>query len=124
MTDCTLNDGAAVTDYKYDSYGNIIQKTLPANGKGQRMWYKYRYEPEMTMYVERIDDAWGYRSEQGNFDYLTSGGLGTMGFGLPAAVGAALANPQRKVICFSGDGSLMMNIQEMATAAQQYSKEG
>ena len=64
-----LNDGAAVTDYKYDSYGNIIQKTLPANGKGQRMWYKYRYEPEMNMYVERIDDAWGYRSEQGNFDY-------------------------------------------------------
>uniref|UniRef100_UPI003AF68BCE RHS repeat domain-containing protein n=1 Tax=Leyella stercorea TaxID=363265 RepID=UPI003AF68BCE len=42
---------------------------LPANGKGQRMWYKYRYEPEMNMYVERIDDAWGYRSEQGNFDY-------------------------------------------------------
>ncbi|WP_039058012.1 acetolactate synthase large subunit [Enterobacter sp. Bisph1] len=50
--------------------------------------------------------------------WLTSGGLGTMGFGLPAAIGAALANPERKVICFSGDGSLMMNIQEMATAAE------
>ena len=50
--------------------------------------------------------------------WLTSGGLGTMGFGLPAAVGAALATPDRKVICFSGDGSLMMNIQEMATAAE------
>ncbi|HAS1726422.1 acetolactate synthase large subunit [Enterobacter cloacae] len=50
--------------------------------------------------------------------WLTSGGLGTMGFGLPAAVGAALANPDRKVISFSGDGSLMMNIQEMATAAE------
>ena len=50
--------------------------------------------------------------------WLTSGGLGTMGFGLPVAVGAALANPDRKVICFSGDGSLMMNIQEMATAAE------
>ncbi|WP_181240389.1 acetolactate synthase large subunit [Enterobacter ludwigii] len=50
--------------------------------------------------------------------WLTSGGLGTMGFGLPAAVGAALANPDRKVICFSGDGSLMMNIQEMATTAE------
>lgn len=50
--------------------------------------------------------------------WLTSGGLGTMGFGLPAAIGAALANPQRKVICFTGDGSLMMNIQEMATAAE------
>ncbi|WP_191091514.1 acetolactate synthase large subunit [Affinibrenneria salicis] len=51
--------------------------------------------------------------------WLTSGGLGTMGFGLPAALGAALAEPQRKVVCFSGDGSLMMNIQEMATAAEE-----
>ncbi|CNI95202.1 acetolactate synthase catalytic subunit [Yersinia aldovae] len=51
--------------------------------------------------------------------WLTSGGLGTMGFGLPAAMGAALAKPQAKVVCFSGDGSLMMNIQEMATAAQE-----
>ncbi|ROU15249.1 acetolactate synthase large subunit [Kluyvera ascorbata] len=50
--------------------------------------------------------------------WLTSGGLGTMGFGLPAAIGAALANPDKKVLCFSGDGSLMMNIQEMATAAE------
>ncbi|TNV20723.1 acetolactate synthase large subunit [Buttiauxella sp. B2] len=50
--------------------------------------------------------------------WLTSGGLGTMGFGLPAAVGAALAEPTRKVLCFSGDGSIMMNIQEMATAAE------
>ena len=64
-----LGSGVAVTDYKYDRYGNITQKTLPANGTGQRMWYKYRYEPEMNMYVERIDDAWGYRSEAGNFDY-------------------------------------------------------
>lgn len=49
---------------------------------------------------------------------LTSGGLGTMGFGLPAAIGAALANPNRKVICFSGDGSILMNIQELATLAE------
>lgn len=51
--------------------------------------------------------------------WLTSGGLGTMGFGLPAAIGAALACPDRRVVCFSGDGSLMMNIQEMATAVEQ-----
>ncbi len=51
--------------------------------------------------------------------WLTSGGLGTMGFGLPAAIGAALAKPESKVVCFSGDGSLMMNIQEMATAAEE-----
>lgn len=51
--------------------------------------------------------------------WLTSGGLGTMGFGMPAAIGAALAAPDRTVACFSGDGSLLMNLQELATAAEQ-----
>jgi len=51
--------------------------------------------------------------------FLTSGGLGTMGFGVPAAIGAALAWPGRKVVCFSGDGSFLMNIQELATIAEQ-----
>ena len=50
---------------------------------------------------------------------LTSGGLGTMGFGFPAAIGAALQNPDRNIICFSGDGSLLMNIQEMAVAVEE-----
>ena len=47
---------------------------------------------------------------------ITSGGLGTMGFGLPAAIGVQLAFPDRDVILFTGDGSIQMNIQEMATA--------
>jgi len=51
--------------------------------------------------------------------WLTSGGLGTMGFGMPAAIGAALAAPDRTVVCFSGDGSIMMNIQDLATAMEQ-----
>jgi acetolactate synthase-1/2/3 large subunit len=50
--------------------------------------------------------------------WLTSGGLGTMGFGLPAAIGAALAQPDATTICFTGDGSLLMNIQELATLAE------
>ena len=50
--------------------------------------------------------------------WLTSGGLGTMGFGLPAAIGAALAEPQRTVVLFTGDGSIKMNIQELATLAE------
>ncbi|NDV27284.1 biosynthetic-type acetolactate synthase large subunit [Desulfovibrio sp. JC010] len=50
---------------------------------------------------------------------LTSGGLGTMGFGLPNAIGAALAKPSKKVVCVSGDGSFLMNIQELATLAEQ-----
>lgn len=49
---------------------------------------------------------------------LTSGGLGAMGFGLPAAIGAALAAPQRRVVCLSGDGSILLNIQELVTLAE------
>ena len=51
--------------------------------------------------------------------WLTSGGLGTMGFGMPAAIGAALAEPDRTVVCFTGDGSILMNIQELVTAAEE-----
>lgn len=47
---------------------------------------------------------------------LTSGGLGTMGYGLPAAIGAQLGNPDKDVIAICGDGGIQMNIQEMATA--------
>jgi acetolactate synthase-1/2/3 large subunit len=47
--------------------------------------------------------------------HLTSGALGAMGFGLPAAMGAQAENPDAQVICVSGDGSFMMNIQELAT---------
>lgn len=48
---------------------------------------------------------------------LTSGGLGTMGFGLPAALGAQIGCPDKTIVLFSGDGSIMMNCQELATAA-------
>jgi acetolactate synthase-1/2/3 large subunit len=52
-------------------------------------------------------------------DWLTSGGLGTMGYGFPAALGAQAAHPGKRVIAISGDGSLQMNIQELATAVTQ-----
>lgn len=50
--------------------------------------------------------------------FITSGGLGTMGFGLPAAVGAKIARPDMTVIDVAGDGSIQMNIQELGTAVQ------
>ncbi|MFZ5571252.1 MAG: biosynthetic-type acetolactate synthase large subunit [Thermodesulfobacteriota bacterium] len=50
--------------------------------------------------------------------FITSGGLGCMGFGLPAAIGAQVARPDKTVIDIAGDGSIQMNIQEMATAVQ------
>jgi acetolactate synthase-1/2/3 large subunit len=49
--------------------------------------------------------------------FLSSGGLGTMGFGFPAAIGAAVSKPGTQVVCVAGDGSFQMNSQEMATAA-------
>ncbi len=51
--------------------------------------------------------------------WINSGGLGTMGFGLPAAMGAAVGCPDVPVICISGDGSVQMNMQELATCAQE-----
>ncbi|MDC7715344.1 biosynthetic-type acetolactate synthase large subunit [Vogesella sp. LYT5W] len=52
--------------------------------------------------------------------WLNSGGLGTMGFGLPAAIGAQLANPNAQVACITGEGSIQMNIQELSTAKQYH----
>jgi len=50
--------------------------------------------------------------------FISSGGLGTMGFGLPAAIGAQIACPEKTVVDIAGDGSIQMNIQELATAVQ------
>lgn len=54
--------------------------------------------------------------------FITSGGLGTMGFGFPAAIGAKIGCPDKHVICISGDGGMQMNLQELATAMVQDAK--
>jgi acetolactate synthase-1/2/3 large subunit len=51
--------------------------------------------------------------------WINSGGLGTMGFGLPAAMGAKVGCPDQTVVCIAGDGSVQMNMQELATCAQE-----
>ena len=58
-----------------------------------------------------------YKFEKPN-RWLTSGGLGTMGYGFPAAIGAQIANPDALVVDIAGDASILMNIQEMSTAVQ------
>jgi acetolactate synthase-1/2/3 large subunit len=60
-----------------------------------------------------------YYKQDRPFNFITSGGLGTMGFGLPAAIGAKLARPNADVWAISGDGGFQMTMAELATAAQE-----
>ena len=62
-----------------------------------------------------VAQHWGFDHPR---HHLTSGALGAMGFGLPAAVGAQMVRPDARVICVSGDGSFLMNVQELATVAR------
>ena len=77
----------------------------------------------MSIYVTDVGQhqmwATQYLELDKDSQLITSGGLGTMGFGLPAAIGAKLANPEKNVVCVTGDGGFQMNIQEMATAVTQ-----
>ena len=96
----TMNSYSGLTPEKIirtinEMYNNLIITTDV--GQNQ-LW--------TTQYIE-IDE---------NKQLLTSGGLGTMGYGFPAAIGAKLGNMDKDVICISGDGGVQMNIQEMATA--------
>lgn len=75
--------------------------------------------PADTIYTTDVGEHQMYAAQYLKLDeprhFLTSGGLGTMGFGLPAAVGAAVAFPDKPVVCFTGDGSIQMCIQELIT---------
>ncbi|MCL2888816.1 MAG: biosynthetic-type acetolactate synthase large subunit [Eggerthellaceae bacterium] len=80
-----------------------------------------KLDPHASIVVTEVGQnqmwaAQGIESELAR-SFISSGGLGTMGFGLPAAIGAALGCPEKTVVCVAGDGSFQMNSQEMAVAA-------
>jgi acetolactate synthase-1/2/3 large subunit len=100
----------------FDQQGEVI---LPQHAV-RRLWEKTRgRDPIITTEVGQ-HQMWAAQhfGFEGPNRWLTSGGLGTMGYGLPAAIGAQLGNPGRLVIDIAGEASILMNIQEMGTAAQ------
>ncbi|WP_116092492.1 biosynthetic-type acetolactate synthase large subunit [Sphingomonas crusticola] len=86
----------------------------------QRLWEATKHRAPIISTEVGQHQMWA--AQHFNFEdpnkWLTSGGLGTMGYGLPAAIGAQIGNPDALVIDIAGEASIMMNIQEMSTATQ------
>lgn len=99
-------------DWRYDHPGQAIYAPLLLKQLSDR-------KPENSVITTDVGQHQMWSAQHMRFsapeNFITSSGLGTMGFGLPAAIGAQVARPQDTVICVSGDGSIMMNIQELGT---------
>ena len=102
----------ATSHYRYDKPGNDIYAPLLLKQLSEQL-------PQQAVVSCDVGQHQMWVAQHMNFwhpnNHLTSGGLGTMGFGLPAAVGAAMARPEDDIVLVSGDGSFMMNVQELAT---------
>ncbi len=112
--------------YKTEEFEKVISKNMKPNGQVIKMDHVVHRISEKTAGKAVIVTDVGqnqmvaaryYRFGEYN-SWVTSGGLGTMGFGIPAAIGAKFACPDRDVILFSGDGGFQMTIQELGTIAQ------
>jgi acetolactate synthase-1/2/3 large subunit len=94
--------GCVAPEFALDSLADVLGDAIVTTDVGQhQMWAAGRLRFEAPR------------------RWITSGGLGTMGFGLPAALGAQAACPDATVVCVSGEGSFLMNVQELATAVEE-----
>ena len=97
----STKDGASIMEEIFTRLSSINRKLHLSTDVGRhQMWANH------------------FCSNQNHLPLITSGGLGTMGFGLPAAIGAWFADPDTPVVCISGDGSFMMNMQEFVVAVE------
>ncbi len=110
-----LNSGAARQCLKYDTQSENIKPQAVI----EAVWRLTKGEAYVTSDVgqHQMFAALYYPFDKPR-RWINSGGLGTMGFGLPAALGVKLALPEETVVCVTGDGSIQMNIQELSTALQ------
>jgi acetolactate synthase-1/2/3 large subunit len=101
------------------SYPDSVKEIMPQHAI-RRLWEAtHAKKPIITTEVGQ-HQMWAAQhfDFEGPNKWLTSGGLGTMGYGLPAAIGAQIGNPNALVIDIAGEASILMNIQEMSTATQ------
>ena len=112
----TIDEWRKMDSLAFDASGDIIKPQLAI----QRL---YQRTKDLDAYIttdvgqHQMWAAQHYRFEKPNH-LMTSGGLGTMGYGLPSAIGVKIAHPDKPVICITGEASFMMNIQELSTAVQ------
>lgn len=111
---------AQIADWK-EQYPLPTMESKGLSPKGILEEINEQYADEIVVTDVGQHQMWTtqYLKMTGETTLVTSGGLGTMGYGLPAAIGAKLGNPDRDVICISGDGGMQMNLQELATAVTQ-----
>ena len=98
----------------FSDYPNAIAPEVVLHKLSQKL------DPEASIVTTEVDQhqMWAHQNihREHARTFISSGGLGTMGFGFPAAIGAKIGCPESEVVCVAGDGSFQMNSQEMATA--------
>ncbi len=112
----TLRGWAAQHPYRYKKRPGVIMPQAVIEELHRLTGGEAIVTADVGQHQMWVAQYYGFRRPR---QWLNSGGLGTMGYGFPAAIGAAKAHPDRTVVCVTGDGSFQMCIQEMATAVQE-----